>query len=175
MDAYKLKLTTLQQEIFRLFCVKAGKKLNQRKIAQYLNVSPTAIGKALPKLKNHLKIVKDDTMNLNLVELNRENPKIIHFKKVENLKLLYEVGLDQKLREIYPGCTIVLIGSFARGEDLFNSDIDIIVIGTKKKSKIFPSLEKEVRVSTFNSFKEIHKELRENVCNGIILSGGIEL
>ena len=175
MDAYKLKLTTLQQQIFRLFCIKAGQKLNQRKIAQLLDVSPTAIGKALPNLTNYLKIRKDETMNLNLVELNRENSFVINLKKVENLKLLYEVGLDQKLREAYPGCTIILIGSFARGEDLFNSDIDVVVIGTKKKGKIFHSLEKEVSVSTFPHFKGIQKELRENICNGIILSGGIEL
>ena len=179
MDAYKLKLTTLQQQIFRLFCIKAGQKLNQRKIAQLLDVSPTAIGKALPNLTNYLKIRKDETMNLNLVELNRENQKVIHLKKVENQRLIYESNLLELLKEKYPGCTIILFGSYAKGEDTINSDIDLTIIGSNKKNinleRYEKFLEREIRINNYKTFKEINKELKENLCNGIVLSGGIEL
>jgi predicted nucleotidyltransferase len=177
METYKLKFTQLQLEIFRLFCVKAGEKLNQRQIAKLLNVSPTAIAKALPVLEKEelIKVSKSKEMNLNIVELNRENRRTIQLKRAENLKMLYESGLADELIEHYPGCTIVLFGSYARGEDMSTSDIDIAIIGTKKKSIITKKLDREVRINAYKSFKEIHKELKENICNGILLSGGIEL
>ncbi|MFH1275986.1 MAG: nucleotidyltransferase domain-containing protein [Candidatus Woesearchaeota archaeon] len=177
METYKLKFTTLQLEIFRLFCIKTGQKLNQRKIAKFLNVSPTAIAKALPLLEKEglLKINNSKEMNLTLVEFNRENKLAIQLKRVENLKLFYESGILNNLIEQYPGTTIILFGSYAKGEDLFTSDIDVAIIGTKKKGSITKDLEKEVRVSTYLNSKEINKELKENIFNGIVLIGGIEL
>ncbi|MBT4539509.1 winged helix DNA-binding protein [Candidatus Woesearchaeota archaeon] len=177
MERYKVRFTRLQQEIFRLFCVRTGKKLSQRKVAEYLLVSPTAIANSIPELEKAglIKRNKSSEMNLNLVELNRDDQRTIQLKKVENLKRLYESGLVNKLIEQYPGCTIVLFGSYAKGEDLFNSDIDFAVIGTKKKSSISKGLEKELRINTYQSWSKISKELKESICNGIVLAGGIEL
>ena len=59
MDMYKLKFTKLQLEIFRLLCVKAGERLNQRQIARLLKVSPTAIAKAIPKLEKESLLIKE--------------------------------------------------------------------------------------------------------------------
>ena len=51
INIYKLRLTILQQEILRLLFMKIGKPLNQRRIANLLDVSPPAIMKALPRLE----------------------------------------------------------------------------------------------------------------------------
>lgn len=181
MDTYKLKFTQLQLEIFRLFCIKTGEKLNQRQIARFLNVTPTAIAKALPLLENEKLMIirKSKEMNLNLVKLNREDKQTINFKKAENLKLFYESNLLEFLKENCPASTIILFGSYAKGEDTIKSDIDIAIIGSNNKKfnmkKYESKLEKEIRINYYKTFKEIHKELKENLCNGIILSGGIEL
>ena len=65
MDIYKLKFTTLEQEIFSLLCLKSGEKMSQRDIAKILNVSPTAVANSLKKLKdgNLIKIEKTKTIN----------------------------------------------------------------------------------------------------------------
>ena len=55
----KLKLTNLQQEILRLLFLKAGTQLNQRQIANLLNVSAPAVLKALPRLEKYLKLHQD--------------------------------------------------------------------------------------------------------------------
>ena len=47
MDTYKLKFTRLQNEIFRLFCINAGKILNKREISLILKVSPTAVANSI--------------------------------------------------------------------------------------------------------------------------------
>ena len=181
MDTYKLKFTRVGSVTARLCYIKAGQKLNQRQIAKFLNVTPTAIAKVLPLLlKNKIiKINKSKDMNLNLIELNRGNQKVINLKKADNLKLIYESDLLELLKEKHPGCTIILFGSYAKGEDTIKSDIDLAIIGSNKKnidlSKYEKFLEREIRINYYKTFKEINKELKENLCNGIVLSGGIEL
>ena len=169
MDIYKLKFTKLQNEIFRLFCVKAGMSLNQRGIARLLKVSPTAVGKALPLLEkeNLISVEKGKNINLNSVKLNRDNPKTIELKRAENLRLLYESGIAGHLEEKFPGCAVILFGSYSRGEDTGKSDIDIAVIGSKQKGanldKFNKLLEREININLYGSFNTISKELKENM------------
>ena len=118
-------------------------------------------------------------MNLNIIQLNRENLRAVQLKRVENLRAIYESGILEKLEEDFAGSTIILFGSYSKGEDTNKSDIDIAVIG--RKDKIIDLLvyekflKKEIIINFYPSFKEIHKNLRENIFNGIVLSGGIEL
>ena len=180
MNTNKLKFTALQNQIFRLLCIKAGQKLNQREIARTLKVTPSGVAKALLLLEKEKVVIveKDKLMNLNLISLNRTQ-KILKFKQLENLKQIYELELVEFLEENFPGTTIILFGSFARGEDTTKSDIDIAIIGTKKKIanlEFFEkSLERQININNYTSFKDINKELKENLFNGIVLAGGIEL
>ena len=181
MDMYKLKFTKLQNEIFRLLCIKAGMALNQRGISRLLKVSPTAVAKALPALKKEslVKIEKTQNMNLSSVELNRDNEKAIAFKRIENLKLIYESGLSMYLSESFPGCTIILFGSYSLGEDTTDSDIDIAVIGSKEKetdlSRFDKILERTVFIHYYDRFSKINRNLCANILNGITLNGYVEL
>ncbi len=182
MDKYKLKWTRLQNAIFRLLCINAGNSLSQREIAKLLKVSPTAVGKSLKQLKKEdiLKIANyHGKANISSVELNRDNKKAIEMKRVENLKMIYESELSDFLFEGFPGCTIILFGSYSKGEDIISSDIDIAIIGTKGKTinieKFDKFLGKEVIINFYDSFKNIHNNLKENLYNGIVLVGGVEL
>ncbi len=181
MDTYKQNWTRLQNRIFRFLSMNTGKSVNQRNIAKSLNVSPTAVSKALKQLseENLVNIMKQGEMNLMLIELNRDNQKVVEYKRVENLKMIYESGLVDFLEKNFPGTTIILFGSYSTGEDALNSDIDIAIIGTKGKeinTKKFDKIfEKEIRINFYNSFGKINKNLKENIFNGIVLSGGIEL
>lgn len=181
MDMYKLKWTRLQNEIFRILCIKTGISLNQREMARALKVSPTAISKSLNGLEkeNLIKIKKDQNMNLNLIRLNWEISRVLELKKVENLKMIYESGLVDFLEEKFPGTSIILFGSYSRGEDTIKSDIDIAIIGRKEKEidleKFNKLLGRIIILHFYNNFKNIDKDLKENIFNGIVLTGGIEL
>ena len=176
---YKLKFTKLQNEIFRLLCIRAGQALNQRTIAKLLRVTPTAVAKALKELEEEqlVKVEKSKTMNLNLVELNRDNTKAIALKRINNLKLIYESGLADFLEQRFLGCTIILFGSYSLGEDTINSDIDLAVIGSKKKdidlTKFEKLLERTILINFFDNLRKINKNLRENIINGITLHGSV--
>ncbi len=181
MDIYKLKFTRLQSEIFRLLCIKAGFGINQRGIARLLKVSPTAVGKAIKGLKEEglAKVEKSKTMNLMSIKLDRDNPEAIAMKRAENLKMIQETGLTQFLEEKFPGCTIILFGSYSTGEDTEKSDIDIAVIGSEGKelklTKYDKMLERPVFLNFYIGLKQVDKNMRANLYNGIVLSGAIEL
>ena len=182
MDRYKQNWTRLQKKVFRFLSMNVGKAVNQRNIAKSLKVSPTAVGKSLPFLED-LKLItinKEGNLNLKLIELNQDSEDSIYFKKLENLRLIYVSGLIFDLKNTFSGSTIILFGSYARGEDIFSSDIDIAIIGCKEKGfnfykKYEKLLEREIVINFYDSFKEIHKNLKENLFNGVLISGSIEL
>lgn len=181
MDNYKLKFTRLQNQILRFLCIKSGLDLNQREIAKALKASPTAISKSLPLLEkeNLIKINKNKTINLNLITWNRDSSSALVYKKVENLRILYDSGLPDFLFNEFPGTTIILFGSYARGDDMNTSDIDIAIIGSTEKkvslNEFKKKLEKSVNINFYDSFKNIHKNLKNNILNGIVLSGNVEI
>lgn len=181
MDIYKLKWTRLQNEILRFLSINTGKSFNQRTIAKKLKVSPTAVSNALKELEKSemISIKKENNMNLTLVEFNRDSQKAIDFKRTENLKIIYESKLVNFLEDNFPGSVIILFGSYSYGEDTIDSDIDISIVGCKEKSFNLETFEKilkkEIRINFYESFNEIHKNLRSNLFNGIILSGRISL
>ncbi|MBI5060724.1 MAG: nucleotidyltransferase domain-containing protein [Candidatus Aenigmarchaeota archaeon] len=178
---YKLKLTILQQEIMRFLFMNAGESFNARGLAIPLGVSQPAIAKALPLLERRgfIHMAKDRNSKRLSIELRRENPLVIGMKRADNIRQLYESGFAEFIREKFPSCTIIVFGSFAKGEDTRNSDIDIAVIGAKSKpldlSEFRKKLMKDIRINFYKSFKEIGVELRNNILGGILLSGWIEL
>ena len=181
MDMYKLKFTRLQNEIFRLLCIKVGNSLSQREIARLLKVSPTAVSKSLSGLEREglIRNEKSTTINLLSIRFNRENPKAIALKRAENLKLVYESGLVDFLEEKFPGSTIILFGSYSLGEDTEKSDIDIAVICSKQKHidmiRFEKLLERNITIQFYEHLNRINRNLRSNILNGITLSGSIEL
>ncbi len=181
INIYKPKLTNLQQGILRLLFVKAGISLNQRQLANYLKVTPPAVIKALPDLEKHnlIKVRQDKETKRWAIELNRDNYKVMQLKRADNLKLVYESRLADFLEKEFAGATIILFGSYSRGEDLANSDIDFAVIGRKDKlidlTEYEKILERKINLNFYESLKEIHINLKENLCNGIVIVGGIEL
>lgn len=181
INIYKLKLTNLQQGISRLLFIKSGMSLNQRQIANFLEVTQPAVMKALPELEKEslIKMQQDKETKRWSIELNRDHHKVMQLKRADNLRLIYETGLADFLEKEFAGATIILFGSYSRGEDIINSDIDVAVIGRKEKEmdlrKYEGVLERKINVNFYDSFKNIHKHLKENLCNGVVLVGGVEL
>lgn len=175
----KLKLTLLQQEILRLLFIKAGTSLNQRQISRFLNVSHPAVVKALPRMGNLIRVSQDKESKRWSIELNRDSQKVMQLKRADNLKLFYESGLADFIEKEFAGATIILFGSYSRGEDIINSDIDVAVIGRKEKkintAKFEKILERKIHISSYDTFSKINKTLKENLCNGIVIFGGVEL
>lgn len=179
MDMYTQKWTALQTRIFSLMCVRSGEKLSQREIAGILKVSPTAITNSVKKLKDEGLIKVEKTKTINFISFNRDEQKTVELKRAENLKNIYLSGLSDYLENQLPGGTIILFGSYSIGGDTNASDIDIAVIGRKDKmlylDKYEKALNRKINVNFYKLWRVIHKHLKNNILNGILLHGTIEL
>lgn len=179
MDMYKLKFTRLQNGILRYLMIKSGMSFNLRGLARALNVSLTAVSKALKGLEELVTVEKDPDSQRLSIELNKKNPKVFSLKRIENMKLIEESGIVDYLSEQFPGATIIIFGSYSTGEDSVNSDIDIAIIGSKGKeielTKFDKLLERSVMLHFYDSLNKINKNLRANILNGITLEGAVEL
>lgn len=179
MDIHQLNFTLLEQKIFALLCLRAGEKLSQREIAKLLKVSPTAVSNSIKKLRENDLIKVEKTKTINFISFNRDGQRAIEMKRVENLKNLYTSGLSDYLEEELAGTTIILFGSYSMGEDTNTSDIDIAVIERKNKmldiEKFEKILNRKININFYNSWKDIHKQLKNNILNGITLHGSVEL
>ena len=177
MDIYKEKWTKLEQEIFSFLCKKAGDKLSQRDIAKELKVSPTAVSKPIKNLAKYNLINIEKTKTINFICFNRDNQAAIEIKRVENLKNIYISGFSSFLLESFPGCTIILFGSYSKGEDTISSDIDVAIIEGKEKILNLKDYEKtlnrEISIHFYESFKKLNEHFRNNLFGGILLHGSI--
>ena len=99
------------------------------------------------------------------------------YKKHDNLLSLEESGLIEELdTKFMPKC-IVLFGSYAKGEDIENSDIDLFLEcknGDYELSKFEKQLKRKVQLHFKDDFSKYPTELRNNIINGIILKGYLE-
>jgi predicted nucleotidyltransferase len=170
----KIPYSTLQQEILRILCIKAN--LNQHQLAKYLNVTQAGIIKALPKLKEDNLITANQDRETKRWTINLIDKE---YKRTENLKIIYLSQLKSYLEHTNPGSTIILFGSYARGEDSTDSDIDIAIIGRNDKNLDLKHFEKSlgrpININFYGKWEDIHKNLKENLCNGILLTGAIKL
>lgn len=179
MDTCTLKWTMLGQKIFSLLCVRAGEKLSQRDIAKLLKVSPTAVSNSIILLKDSNLIKIEKTKTINFISFNRDEPRAIWLKRVENLKNIYISGLSGYLEFELAGATVILFGSYSVGEDTNTSDIDFAVIERKEKmlelEKYENLLNRRININFYDSWKSIHKHLKNNILNGILLHGSVEV
>jgi predicted nucleotidyltransferase len=182
VNIYKPELTNLQQGILSLLFAKPSTSFNMIRLSQFLDVSQPAIKKAIPLLdkKNLIKISQDKESKRYSIILNRDNSEVIYMKRANNLEKIYLSELPSFLFDSIPGTTIILFGSYSRGEDSEDSDIDIAIIGTSEKeiklSKFQKHLDKNIFLHFYNSFKDIKDEnLKNNILNGIVLFGSVKL
>jgi len=181
---HKQKFTRLQQEVLEVFFLYAGQSFNANSLGRKLNKSATSVLKAIKLLKKNSVLIvdKDKETNQLSIYLNLENERVIEMKRVWNLDRIYSSGLYTFLREKFPGATIILFGSYSGGTDLYtaNSDIDIAIVGYKDRNvkemdEFGKAFQRIIVLHFYDSFKEINKNLKENLANGILLEGSFKL
>ena len=178
MDWNKLKFTKLENEIIEFLFRNPTSIFNGKELANSLNVSQTAIAKSVKNLSKLELLIVEKKIILS-IKLNRMNKEIFTLKKIFNLKEMYSTGLVSNLSDVFAGATIVLFGSYSHGEDTEGSDIDIAIIGYGEKKldleRFEKKLERKIQLHFFKKDNEIHKNLKENIINGIILEGAVKL
>ena len=173
-------------KIIEIFLKEPSREYYVREIAKRTGKSPTTASKHLKKWIKKKILIGEKKYNHLLFRVNTESRQYKLIKINYNMELLEICGLIEYLEEFYEKPhAIVLFGSFARGEDNENSDIDILVISSKKEiaanlEKFKKILGREIQLF-IHSPAEIKKMTKENPAllnswaNGIVLRGFLEV
>lgn len=115
-----------------------------------------------------------------LYSADRGSQTFIIEKKLFNIKLLYSCGLVDYLRAELSNPSIVVFGSYSKGEDVENSDIDLYVETPSKKNinagEFEKILKRKIQFFRYKNIREVKNiHLANNILNGINLNGFVEV
>ncbi|MEK6940702.1 MAG: nucleotidyltransferase domain-containing protein [Nanoarchaeota archaeon] len=106
------------------------------------------------------------------------NKQFIKYKRIYNLTQLEESGIINYIEEKLLPKSIVIFGSYQRGEDVEESDIDLFVEAKKEYLNLQPfekKLKRKIELHFNEKFTNYPAELKNNIINGIIIYGFLEV
>ncbi|MFH1801925.1 MAG: nucleotidyltransferase domain-containing protein [archaeon] len=173
----------IDSRILKVFFEEPGKGYLIREVARKSGVNHTTVSQYLKYLVKEgiLANEKDGLYGGYRVVVSR---KYLNLKLYYNLEKLRISGLIEGLQKFYDFPTIVVFGSYASATDGKGSDVDICILTEIDKefdtSKYEKVLNRVVGLHRFNrekwcAMKEKNKELVNSICNGLVLSGELEV
>jgi len=161
-------------KVLKVFLDSPTESFGLREISRIAGVAP-------PSVINYLKEFEEEELISRIVKkinpeytAKRENEKFKLYKKISIIYELHESGLISFLWNKISPEVIILYGSYAKGESIGESDIDIFIIGKKKDldlKSFEKKLGKEIHLMFDDKVKNIPNELKNNLINGIVLEG----
>ena len=112
-----------------------------------------------------------------LYRANNENKSYRSHKKLYNLESLLESGVVEFIEESLAPKSMVLFGSYARGEDTEESDIDLFVECEGEEldlGRFEKKLHRKLELHFNKNFTSYPKELKNNIINGMVIFGYLE-
>lgn len=122
-------------------------------------------------------VEKKGSRKFPLYRANRENTLFKKYKLLYNLAEILESEIIELIEEKLSPKSIVLFGSYQKGEDTESSDIDLFVQCRQERvslEKFEKMLKRKIQLHFNPSFISYPKELKNNIINGITLSGFLE-
>jgi predicted nucleotidyltransferase len=171
---------SIKLKIKEYFFVNPNSKHRVRELERILKLPLPSVIKYCKDLEKEKILQIISIGNVNFYTANQNNENYILEKKLFNLKQIFDSGLIDYLKIELSNPPIILFGSYSKGEDIENSDIDIYIQTISKKEIKFEKFEKylkrNIQIIKFKSLKEIsNKNLANNIINGIILNNYIEV
>ena len=158
-----------------------NKTFHIRDLAKESGLSTTTVINSIEEL-NKFRIIKINKTKVTTdFKADLDSEAYTFYKKVFNLYRLERYLLIETLKDAFRPETIVLFGSFAKGEDIEESDIDILII-TKNEYKeelSFSTYEKmlnrKINLHILQSLDKSSDEFKNAVANGIVLYGYLKV
>ncbi len=161
-----------------------NKTFHIRLLEKETGFSTTAVIAAVEELKKYDIITVEETPLTTNVKANLDSEAYRFYKLVFNLYRLKRYGFVDNLIEIFNNPeTIVLFGSFSKGEDIEESDIDILIISNNKNKENLEhslntfekELNRKINIHFLSSLDKSSKEFKNTVANGVILHGYLKI
>lgn len=165
-------------KVLELFFKEPNKQHYLKEISRELDIAHTSVKRILNELlKNNLikeEIFQRGRRSFPYYQASFNNDYYKLLKKLNNLKQLEKVGLIKYLQDKLMPHTIVLFGSYSRGEDLEESDIDLFIQTNKETIELKEfekKLNRKIELHFKKDFQKYPQELKNNIMNGITLRG----
>ncbi len=155
-------------------------KLRVRQIERELKVPLPSVIRYTKELEKEGILKSAKIANITIYSADRTSKNLLLEKKLFNIHQLNTSGLTDFLTEKLSNPPIVVFGSYAKAEDVENSDIDLYIETPSKKKinleKYEKILQRKIQVFTYKKIHDVeNKELANNIVNGIILNGFMEV
>jgi len=142
MDLFSITKSKLREELLALYFTNPNKKYYLRELERILNFSVGNIRRELIKLESTGLFLSENKGNLLYYYLNQSYPlfkelKSIIFKTSGVPRMLHNV-----LEEFDDIDQAFIYGSFAKGEEREDSDIDLLIIGEVNEDKLIEEIGK---------------------------------
>src|SRR3989344_1879118 len=168
---------TSRDKILELVFKKPTTRFHVREIARLTGLNPNPVAKIAGNLRKEKLVQIEKKKHVVEIYANAVDESFIKKKRVFNFMKVYESGIVDFLVKIFDPVSVSLMGSFSRGEDVERSDIDIVVVSSKKNERA--DLEKFEEYFGRNihllviDYKEMSEEFYINFINGFVLYGHI--
>jgi predicted nucleotidyltransferase len=181
----KLYEETAKNKIVEILFRYPEKEFSLSDLAREAGVAKANIGNILGEFQEAGLISIEKLSKIWRIKSNQTNWLYVRSKIIYNLNFVYKSGLVEFLVDSFNNPkAIVLFGSFRKGEDLSNSDIDIAIesedvkeykiIGLRELSEFENNIERKIQIHVFNR-DSIDIGVFNNVANGILLWGFLEV
>ena len=144
-----------------------------REVGRKTSLSPTSVRLHMKRLEKSGFIMKKESRPFTGYVADRDNERFIYYKRLHNISTLFDVR--QKIIDAIHPKAIILFGSYFLGEDIEDSDIDIIVLSKASKEIDFQREEKylhrKISVIKVENIEELERSVKRNVKKGLVIYG----
>ncbi|MFA5382889.1 MAG: nucleotidyltransferase domain-containing protein [Candidatus Micrarchaeia archaeon] len=175
-----MELTKTEWKIIELFAENSTKSYFVKEISRLLNISSGSSSKLCFKLSKENILIKKQRGNIIFYSLNQD---LFYVKELKKLIFLSKLKNYKKILQNNEYQSVVLYGSYANGEYIEKSDIDLLIITNIDEKKVRKNLEslyklnKEISILVFpfSKWLELKKKnepiYKEIIANNILLYG----
>ena len=146
-----------------------------REISRSISLAATSVKNHAKQLENEGLIAKIEHKPFTGYVAQRDDDIFRQYKQIYNLYSLIE--LKTKLINSLGPKAIVLFGSYQKGEDIENSDIDLAVLSKVKKEMDLREFEKvlgrNIHLTFISDIGKIEKNIQVNIKNGWVIYGKV--
>ena len=165
-------------KLLKIFLFNPTEEFRLRELSRLSKISPPSVMAYLKEFEKEELIKSFKKRGVPFYKSEIDGEKFREYKKIGILFELNDSGLTDFLWDELSPKAIILYGSFAKGESLEESDIDLFIIGKEKKIRLEEfekKLERKIHLMFDDNPKNIPNELKNNLINGIVLKGYLKM
>jgi len=147
-----------------------------KEISRKIGVAPTSIRRNISELFEENLIIPKKSSPFDGYVANRDCERFIFLKRVYNFGSLEKLKIYLE-KSFYPTLAVVF-GSYSLGEDIENSDLDLLIVSKIKKidlKKFEKELKREVNILVIDSLNKLEQPILNKVYNGFVICGGFDI